>query len=63
VVINGDDIIAKCYADIFNGQVGHFPIKYLGVPVSPSKLKVVDWAPLVEKIGKNWIFGWVVLCP
>jgi hypothetical protein len=36
VVINGDDIIAKCYGDIFNCQVGHFPIKYVGVPVSPN---------------------------
>jgi len=26
------------YADIFNCQVGTFPIKYLGVPISPSRL-------------------------
>ena len=26
------------YADIFNCQLGTFPIKYLGVPISPSRL-------------------------
>jgi len=36
-----------------NCQVGLFPIKYLGVPVSPSRLKVRDWLPLVEKSNKR----------
>ena len=26
------------YADIFNCQLGTFPIRYLGVPISPSRL-------------------------
>lgn len=30
VMINGDDIIAQHFADVFNCQIGHFPIKYLG---------------------------------
>lgn len=30
-----------------------FPIKYLGVPVSPSRLHVADWVPLVEKNAKK----------
>lgn len=41
------------YAEKFNCQVGLFPIKYLGVPVSPSRLKVLDWPPLAEKGNKR----------
>jgi hypothetical protein len=41
------------YAEMFNCQVGLFPIKYLGVPVSPSRLKVINWLPLVEKGNKR----------
>jgi hypothetical protein len=33
--------------------MGSFPIKYLGVPVSPSRLHVVDWLPLIEKTNKK----------
>lgn len=46
----GWDII---YADIFNCQIGSFPTKYLGVQVSPSRLHIVDWLPLVEKSSKR----------
>lgn len=53
VVINDFDNVASSYAEIFNCQIGYFPIKYLGVPVSPSKLHVVDWLPLVEKNAKR----------
>lgn len=53
VMINGDDMAAQQFADIFNCQTSHFPIKYLGVPVSPSKLHVIDWIPLQEKNGKK----------
>ena len=28
--VRGDDEILKTYADIFNCQIGHFPMKYLG---------------------------------
>jgi hypothetical protein len=41
------------YAKIFNCQVGMFPIKYLGVPVSPSRLHVSDWIPLANKSEKK----------
>jgi len=30
-----------------------YSLKYLGVPVSPSRLKVADWLPLVEKGNKR----------
>lgn len=38
---------------MFNCQLGLFPIKYLGVPVSPSRLKVIDWLPLIDKSYKR----------
>jgi hypothetical protein len=41
VIINGDTLC----------QVGVFPIKYLGVPVSPSRLHVADWKSLEEKLN------------
>lgn len=40
--VGGDDIILNTYADMFNCQIGHFPMKYLGVPVSGSGLRSVD---------------------
>ena len=42
LMINDDESWGTQYADIFNCQVGLFPIKYLGVPVNPSRLKVID---------------------
>jgi hypothetical protein len=42
VVINDFENVAQAYAETFNCQIGHFPIKYLGVPVSPSRLHVAD---------------------
>jgi hypothetical protein len=41
-----DNTLAIGYAEIFNCQIGLFPIKYLGVHVSPGRLRVADW--------KNW---------
>ena len=52
-MINDEENWGQTYANIFNCQVGLFPIKYLGVPVSPSRLKVCDWMPLVEKSLKK----------
>jgi len=37
--------------------MGEWPIKYLGVPVSGSRLHISDWRPLVEKIDKR-LDGW-----
>ena len=36
--VGGDDETLKAYADIFGCQIGHFPMKYLGVPVTFSSL-------------------------
>ena len=53
VTIHGDGALDLQYAELFNCQIGKFPIKYLGVPVSPSRLHVKDWEPLVEKNAKK----------
>jgi hypothetical protein len=53
ILINGDENKCVQMADLFKCQIGLFPIKYLGVPVSPSKLHVKDWNPLVEKNEKK----------
>jgi hypothetical protein len=52
-MINDHDNMALTYAEIFNYQIGYFPIKYLGVPVSPSRLHVIDWLPILEKTAKK----------
>ena len=43
----------KNMLSFFNCQIGQFPIKYLGVPVSPSRLHVADWQPLIDKSFKK----------
>jgi len=57
ILINGDNDLCSQYAELFNCQVGAFPIKYLGVPVSPGKLHVKDWVQLEEKMKRIWQFG------
>jgi hypothetical protein len=48
---------------MFNCQIGHFPVKYLSVLVSPSLLHLVDWLPLVDKSKKkDYTLGRVGLC-
>jgi hypothetical protein len=53
VMINDHDNLALSYVEIFNCQIGYFPIKYLVVLVSPSRLHVIDWLPLLEKNAKR----------
>ena len=53
MTINDEENWAAVYAEIFNYQIGTFSIKYLGVPVSPSRLHLSDWAPLVDKSHKR----------
>jgi hypothetical protein len=40
IMVGGDNILTLAYAEIFNYQVGFFPIKYLGVPISASRIQV-----------------------
>jgi hypothetical protein len=53
VVINDLENVVQAYAETFNWQIGYFPVKYLGVPMSPSGLHVANWLPLLEKNAKR----------
>jgi hypothetical protein len=53
MTINDENNLAATYAELFNCQIGTFPIKYLGVPVSPSRLHVADWIHILEKSNKR----------
>jgi hypothetical protein len=46
------------YAEMFGCQVGDWPAKYLGVPVSGSRILVKDEKPLIDKLQKK-LDGWV----
>jgi hypothetical protein len=55
--VGGDNDLALEYANLFNCQVSLFPIRYLGVPISASRLHVSDWAKMEENSAKNLIHG------
>jgi hypothetical protein len=42
LLIVGDNNLVCEYAEIFSCQIGLFPVKYLGVPISASRLRVKD---------------------
>lgn len=58
LMINDEGNWGQSYAEMFNCQVSHFPIKYLGVPVSPSRIKFSDWLPLIEKKKNKRLDVW-----
>jgi hypothetical protein len=51
--IGGDNDMDNSFAEIFNCQVGLFPVKYLGVSISAKRMRVIDWMKLEEKLGKK----------
>jgi hypothetical protein len=53
LIVGGDNNVALRYANLFDCQVGMFPLKYLGVPIAASRLHVVDWARVEEKSAKK----------
>jgi hypothetical protein len=53
IMVGGDNGLDNEYAEVFNCQMGLFPIKYFGVVVSPTILKVVDCLKLEEKHAKS----------
>ena len=53
IMLNDDTDAELAYADLFNCQTGSFPIKYLGVPVNPSRLHVKNLVPLEKKNEKK----------
>jgi hypothetical protein len=40
--IGGDNDMDNSFAEIFNCQVGLFPVKYLGVSISAKRMRVID---------------------
>jgi hypothetical protein len=52
-----DDEKKLMYAEIFGCQLGDWPIKYLGVPVCGSRLRVADMIYLSDKLKKK-LEGW-----
>jgi hypothetical protein len=42
LLLCGDDELALKYAEIFNCNIGCFPQKYLGVPISAGPLHMID---------------------
>jgi hypothetical protein len=53
LLVGGGNDLVITYAETFNCQIGVFPIKYLGVPISVGRLQVVDWKKLEEKLEKK----------
>jgi hypothetical protein len=41
------------YAEIFDCQIGCFPIKYIGVSIADNRLHVIDQIKLEEKLEKK----------
>jgi mannosylglycoprotein endo-beta-mannosidase len=56
-MVLSDEQKAIWYAEMMNCTTGHWPIKYLGVPVSRARLHVKDWIYLDEKVLKR-LDGW-----
>jgi hypothetical protein len=54
-----DDEKKLMYAEIFGCRLGDWPIKYLGVPVCGSRLRVADMIYLSDKLKKSWKDGQV----
>ena len=54
LTVGGDENTVKKYAEIFNCEVGSFPLKYLGMPVSYTNLKSSDWEFIVGKYLKRF---------
>jgi hypothetical protein len=48
---------------IFSCQIASLPLKYVGVPISTSRMHVIDWLKLEEKMVKklirvkSWLLG------
>jgi hypothetical protein len=59
-LVGGDNNTAEFYSSLFGCQVGTFPMKYLGVPVTFRNLRVSDLDPLDQKFIKKldaWVGG------
>jgi hypothetical protein len=52
-LVGGDNNTAEFYSSLFGCQVGTFPMKFLGVPVTFRNLRVSDFDPLDHKFIKK----------
>ena len=58
ITVGGDEDVVNKYAEIFYFEVGSFPLKYLGMPVSYTTLRNSDWVFIVCKY-LNRFEAWV----
>uniref|UniRef100_A0A453DWC1 Reverse transcriptase domain-containing protein n=1 Tax=Aegilops tauschii subsp. strangulata TaxID=200361 RepID=A0A453DWC1_AEGTS len=54
LTVGGDESIIREYAELFNCDIGSFPIKYLGMPVSYTNLRTSDWEFIIVKYLKRF---------
>lgn len=47
-----NDYVKQELLDLVGIQEGSFPLKYLGIPLKPTKWNGHDCAPVIEKIRK-----------
>jgi hypothetical protein len=45
------------YSEIFGCNKGHYPFKYLGIPIHHRKLSNEDWNDIIERFKKR-VSGW-----
>jgi hypothetical protein len=43
---------ANLYVDLFGCGQGHFPIRYLGIPIHHRRLTIVEWKIVEERLQK-----------
>ena len=53
-----DSVKCEFYANMLNYQIESWSMKYLGVPVCGTRLRVVNLVPLTDKLGEK-LDGWV----
>jgi hypothetical protein len=51
ILIRCDDMNLEAVLPAFPCQTGNFPVKYLGLPLSPKRLNKIDWQPLLDVLA------------
>jgi hypothetical protein len=58
LLVQPDDDKLQVYADLFNFQMGSWPIKYPGIPVCKRRTSVAEMKSVEEKLKKG-MEGWM----
>jgi hypothetical protein len=58
LLVQRDDEKMQMYADMFNCQIGTWPIKYLGTPVCARRTSIAEMKFVEENIKKG-VEGWM----